>query len=146
MVNFAHIAGWCLAQLSTYSQPTEISKPDPRPIYDFFEKHGPVLYPAMGIFVVLAMVLTVLASLKDQEISGLEKAKMKQALLDHLRAGVGGSTAEELAQAIHLDRLKAARLLEEMQADGLLQSYVNTQRLTVWQLKGVPQKRFTPQN
>ena len=55
-----------------------------------------------------------------------------------------GMTAEALARAIGLEPFQTVKLLEEMQRDNILTSHTNTQRLTLWRLKGLPVKRVEP--
>ncbi|HLT31133.1 MAG TPA: hypothetical protein VK013_13925, partial [Myxococcaceae bacterium] len=78
-----------------------------------------------------------LSLMRRQDMDGKLKDKIKAELITELRLQVVGVTAEELARTVGLETFKTVRLLEEMQNDGVLISYNNTQRRQVWRLKGI---------
>ncbi len=75
--------------------------------------------------------------MKTQDLDGLQKAQFKREILIELRRDPLGYSVEALAKKIALEPLKLARLLEEMQGEGLVLSVTNTQRLTTWRIKGI---------
>lgn len=121
-------------------EPTPIVKPqdstDP-PYFEFLEKNSHIIYPALGILVLVIIAAGILQAWRTQDLDGLAKAELKREVVLELRRQMGGVTAEALARSVGLEPFRMVRLLEEMQKDGLLMSHTNTQRLTVWRLKGV---------
>ncbi len=104
---------------------------------EFLESNAHIIYPILAVLVLTLMVVGILQAWKAHDLDGLTKAEFKREIIHELRKDVGGQTAENLSRAIGLEPFKLAKLLEEMKRDGLVLSYTNTQRLQVWQLKGV---------
>ena len=89
------------------------------------------------MLVLVLLVAGILQAWKTQDLDGLQKAELKREIVVHLRQEIGGAPAEQLARQVGITSIKLVRLLEEMQNDGILSSHTNTQRLTIWRLKGV---------
>jgi hypothetical protein len=116
---------------------TAVTADDPG-IVELLERNSHLLYPALAILALVHIVAGVLQAWRSQDLAGLEKAELKREIILHLRRQLGGSASgEELSRAIGLEGFKTQTLLEEMQKDGVLAPYTNTQHLTVWRLKGV---------
>jgi DNA-binding IscR family transcriptional regulator len=45
-------------------------------------------------------------------------------------------TAEALSKKVGIPRLKLLKILEEMQADNILEARTDTRRVTTWKMKG----------
>lgn len=105
--------------------------------FEFLEKNSHIIYPALGVLVVVLLALGILQAWRSQDLDGLAKAEFKREIILEIRRQLGGVSAESLARTLGLETFKMLRILEEMQKDGLLQSHTNTQRLTVWQIKGI---------
>ena len=101
------------------------------------------LYPALAVLAVTLIVVGVLSAWRTEDLAGLKKAEFKREIILALRRTMAGMTAEELSRAVGLEPFKTVKLLEDMQRDNILISYTNTQRLTLWRLKGLPVKRVT---
>ncbi|MBX5484831.1 MAG: hypothetical protein IRZ16_23660 [Myxococcaceae bacterium] len=127
-------------QIDLPGQPPTPVKPasatDPGYI-EFLERNTHIIYPALGVLVVVLLAVGILQAWRTQDLDGLAKAEYKREIILEIRRQVGGVTAEALSRAIGLETFKLLRLLEEMQRDGLLVSHTNTQRLTVWRVKGI---------
>lgn len=128
--------------MSTYSPPTPWREmfpalPDLGQAYSWVDANRGVVYPALVGATILLIALAVLSQLRRQDMDGKLKNKVKGELIRELRIQVVGVTADELARTVGLEKFKTVRLLEEMQTDGILISYNNTQRRQVWKLRGV---------
>ena len=134
-------------QLQLPGQPAPLEQPpdatDPG-YFEFLEKNSHIIYPALGVLVLVLLAAGILQAWRSQDLDGLQKAELKREIMLELRKQLGGVTADALARAIGLETFKMLRILEEMQKDGLLQSHTNTQRLTVWHIKGVGEPRRSP--
>lgn len=111
--------------------------PDVSEIYPWVEANSRIIYPVLVLGTIGLIVLALLSLMRRQDMDGKLKDKIKAELITELRIQVVGVTAEELARTVGLETFKTVRLLEEMQADGMLISYNNTQRRQVWRLKGI---------
>jgi hypothetical protein len=99
------------------------------------------LYPALAVLAVTLIVVGVLSAWRTEDLAGLRKAELKREIILELRRQMVGMSADSLARAIGLEPLKTVKLLEEMQRDNIVISYTNTQRLTLWRLKGLPLRK-----
>ena len=111
--------------------------PDIAEIYPWIEANGRIIYPVLVLGTITLIILALLSLMRRQDMDGKLKDKIKAELITELRLQVVGVTAEELARTVGLETFKTVRLLEEMQNDGVLISYNNTQRRQVWRLKGI---------
>ncbi len=109
----------------------------PPPYIELLEQNSHIIYPALAVLVLVLLVAGILQAWKTQDLDGLQKAELKREIVVHLRQEIGGAPAEQLARQVGITSIKLVRLLEEMQNDGILSSHTNTQRLTIWRLKGV---------
>jgi len=82
------------------------------------------------------IALGVVQSWRGHEMSASRKADLKKEIVRELRKTGMGLPAEVIGRAIGLETFKTQRLLEEMQAAGLVVVYTNTERLSLWQLTG----------
>jgi len=105
--------------------------------FELLERNTHILYPALAVLAIGLLVAGVLQAWRSDSLAGVNKAEYKRAVIRELRMHLTGLPGETLSKAIGLDALKTARLLEEMQNEGILLSHTNTQRLTLWRLKGV---------
>lgn len=119
--------------------PPQASSPE---YFELLESNAHIIYPLLGFLVVLLLVAGILHAWRTQDLDGLAKAELKREILLELRRQVSGVTAERLSKVVGLEPFKLVKVLEEMQNDGLLNSHTNTQRLTVWQVKGAPPPVF----
>jgi hypothetical protein len=112
---------------------------------DVLEQNSHIIYPGLAVLAVGLVVLGVLSAWRSQEVAGLRKAELKREIILELRRQAVGMSGDAIARAIGLQPLAAMKLLEELQRDNILVSYTNTQRLTLYRLKGappVPSKKF----
>lgn len=105
--------------------------------FEQLERNSHIVYPALGVLVLVLVSLAILQAARAQEMDGAAKAAYKRRIVDELRRHPAGLQAPELASALGLDRSKLVRLLDQMQQEGVLQSHTTTQRHTVWRVKGV---------
>lgn len=128
--------------MSTYSPPTNWRElfpavPDLQTAYAWIEANRGVVYPVLVGGTILIIAMGILSQLRRQDMDGKLKDKIKAELIRELRLQLVGVTADELSRTVGLEKFKTVRLLEEMQTDGLLISYNNTQRRQVWKLRGL---------
>lgn len=131
---------WVLAQVAgmpdimTHQKHVGATSP---PYIELLEQNSHIIYPALAILVLVLIVAGILQAWKTQDLDGLQKAELKKEIVVHLRQEVGGAPAEQLARRVGVAPIKLMKVLEEMQKDNILSSHTNTDRLTIWRLKGV---------
>lgn len=122
-----------LILLAQYNRPESATSPA---YFEWLEKNSHIIYPALAILVLTLLVGGILQAWRTQDLDGLQKAELKREIVQQLRIETHGSPAEHIARKVGLEPIKLMKLLEEMQRDGLISSYVNTQRLTIWTMRG----------
>jgi hypothetical protein len=106
---------------------------------DFLEKNSGLLYPLIAGGAAVLILVGILAAWRGDGMSPTERLALKKEVVLELRRAGQGLSAEIIGKAVGLERFKAQKLLEEMADEGILLTYTNTQRLAVWQLKGMGQ-------
>lgn len=106
--------------------------------FELLEKNTHLVYPALAILVLVLLVAGILQAWRTQDLDGLQKAELKRTVILVLRRETHGARVETLAKEVGLTNLRLVKLLEELQTDGVVVSFTNTQRLTIWSLKGAP--------
>lgn len=105
------------------------------PYLEWLEQNTHIIYPILGIGTLVLLAAGIIQAWRSQDLDGLQKAEFKRQIILELRRDTFGVTAEILAKRIDLESLKTARLLEELQKEGLIISSTNTQRITTWRMK-----------
>jgi hypothetical protein len=123
-----------LADEPTYVKP--LSSTSPRYI-EVLEANTHLLYPAIAILVVALIAFGVIASWRTEDMDGIQKAEVKREVIRELRREMVGLTVEQLTRATNMPPLKLARILEDMQKAGILESRTDTRRITTYRLKGL---------
>lgn len=117
----------------------DYAKPDsalsPRYI-EVLEQNSHIIYPALAVLTLVIIAAGILQAWRTQDLDGLQKNEFKRAIVNELRRNISGMPGDQLAKAVGLDRLKTNRLLEQMQQEGLVVNHTNSQRLTVWRVRG----------
>ncbi|NVJ25737.1 MULTISPECIES: hypothetical protein [Myxococcus] len=123
-----------LAQIvPDYTRPVSSMSPK---YFEVLEQNSHIIYPLVAILTLVLIAAGVLQAWKTQDLDGLQKNEFKKAIVNELRRNITGLPGDVLAKAVGLDRLKTNRLLEQMQQDGMVVSHTNSQRLTVWRIRG----------
>ena len=121
--------------------PESYTKPsgalDPK-YFELLEQNTHIVYPALAILVLVLLVAGILQAWRSQDLDGLQKAELKREVILVLRRETHGAPVEALAKEVGLTNLSLVKLLEELLADGIVECFTNTQRLTIWSLKGIP--------
>lgn len=127
-------------QIQMPGEPPPIVKPqsaaDPGYL-EFLERNSHIIYPVLGVLVLVLIAAGILSAWKSQDLDGAAKAELKREVILELRKQMGGTTADHLARATGLEPFRMNNLLEEMQRDGILMSYTSTSNKRVWRMKGV---------
>ncbi|WP_163996380.1 winged helix-turn-helix domain-containing protein [Pyxidicoccus caerfyrddinensis] len=125
--------------LLTQQPAPDYAKPDSSlsPSYfEVLEQNSHIIYPAVAILTLVIIAAGILQAWRTQDLDGLQKNEFKRAIVNELRRNISGMPGDQLAKSVGLDRLKTNRLLEQMQQEGLVVSHTNSQRLTVWRIRG----------
>ncbi len=103
---------------------------------DVLEQNSHIVYPALGVLTLMLVLVGIFQSLKSQDMDGITKDQFKRAIIHELRSNLSGLPGEIIARAIGLDRLKTVRLLEQMQQEGMVTSYMSSNQLMLWRMRG----------
>lgn len=103
---------------------------------ELLERNSHIIYPVIAVVTLLLIAWGILSAWRTQDLDGLQKNEFKRAIINELRRQLSGMPGDLLGKTIGLDRLKTNRLLEEMQTEGLVMSHTNSERLTVWRVRG----------
>ncbi|QSQ28335.1 hypothetical protein JY651_31885 [Pyxidicoccus parkwayensis] len=116
-----------------YTRPDSSLSPS---YFEILEQNSHIIYPAVAVLTLVIIAAGILQAWRTQDLDGLQKNEFKKAIVNELRRNISGMPGDMLAKAVGLDRLKTNRLLEQMQQEGLVVSHTNSQRLTVWRIRG----------
>ncbi|WP_044889464.1 hypothetical protein [Myxococcus hansupus] len=116
-----------------YAKPVSSLSPK---YFELLEQNSHIIYPAIAILTLVLIAAGILQAWRTQDLDGLQKNEFKRAIVNELRRNISGMPGDLLAKSVGLDRLKTNRLLEQMQNEGLVVSHTNSQRLTVWRVRG----------
>lgn len=106
------------------------------PLMQFNDRFGFIVWPALALTVVGAIVWGTLKSASHKEIPGPERVRIKKEIIHELRRNLNGMTAEQIAQFVGHQRDPTHALLMEMTKDGMVRADVNTKGATVFKLPG----------
>lgn len=104
---------------------------------EFLESNQRVIYPAIAVVVLLVVAIAILQAWRSNDLDGVQKAELKREIIRELRKEVHGITADRLEKATGTKSFKLLKVLEEMQAEGILETRTDTRRITTWRLKGL---------
>lgn len=102
----------------------------------WLERHAAILYPILAVGTVALVALGFLTAWRSDELSGIVKVEYKREVIALLRREIGGLPVAAIARHLKLAERKTARLVEELQRDGILAGE-KRQGSTVWRLRGL---------
>lgn len=112
--------------------------------FDLLEQNSHIVYPGLAVLTLLILVAGIFQAWKSQDMDGLSKNEFKRAIVNELRRNLSGLPGDMIARAIGLDRLKTVRLLEQMQQEGMVNSYMSSNQMMMWRVRGAgPEKKET---
>ncbi|KFE61049.1 hypothetical protein [Hyalangium minutum] len=110
--------------------------------FDMLEQNSHIVYPALAGLTLLLVVVGIFQAWKSQDMDGLTKNEFKRAIVNELRRNLSGLPGDMIARAIGLDRLKTVKLLEQMQQEGMVNSYMSSSQMMMWRVRGAgPEKK-----
>jgi hypothetical protein len=117
-----------------YQVPVSATKPR---YIEALEENTQLVYPAIAVLVLLLIALGVISAWRSEDMDGIQKAEVKREIIRELRREIHGITVDRLAKLVKMPSFKVAKLLGEMEAQGIAESRTDTRRLTTWRLKGL---------
>lgn len=110
--------------------------------FDMLEQNSHIVYPALAGLTLLLVVVGIFQAWKSQDMDGLTKNEFKRAIVNELRRNLSGLPGDMIARAVGLDRLKTVKLLEQMQQEGMVSSYMSSSQMMLWRVRGAgPEKK-----
>jgi len=104
---------------------------------EFLENNSHILYPLIAVVVVALIAFGVISAWRTEDMDGLQKAELKREIIRELRREIWGMTAESIAKNVGIERMKLLKILEEMQADNIVEARTDTRHVTTWKMKGL---------
>ncbi|MFL5344944.1 MAG: hypothetical protein ACJ8AT_09120 [Hyalangium sp.] len=110
--------------------------------FDMLEQNSHIVYPGLAVLTLLLVLVGIFQAWKSQDMDGLTKNEFKRAIVNELRRNLSGLPGDMIARAVGLDRLKTVRLLEQMQQEGMVNSYMSSNQMMMWRIRGAgPEKK-----
>lgn len=109
--------------------------------FELLEQNSHIVYPALGLLALGLVVIGIIQAWRSQDMDGLTKNEFKRAIVNELRSNLSGLPGDVLARAIGLERLKTMKLLEQMQQEGMISSYMSSNRMMMWRVRGTGNDR-----
>jgi hypothetical protein len=110
--------------------------------FDLLEQNSHIVYPSLAALTLLLVVVGIFQAWKTQDMDGLTKNEFKRAIVNELRRNLSGLPGDMIARAVGLDRLKTVKLLEQMQQEGMVNSYMSSNQMMMWRVRGAgPEKK-----
>ena len=116
-----------------YYKPTTSMSPT---YLELLEQNSHIIYPALGILTAVLLVAGIFQAWRSQDMDGLTKNEFKRAIVNELRRNLSGLPGDIIARAVGLDRLKTMKLLEQMQQEGMVNSYMSSNQMMMWRVRG----------
>lgn len=104
---------------------------------ELLENNTHIIYPLIAVVVVAIIAFGVITAWRTEDMDGLQKAELKREIIRELRREIWGMTADALSKNVGIPRLKLLKVLEEMQADNILEARTDTSHVTTWKMKGL---------
>ncbi len=96
------------------------SDPGPRMLWEWIERHASFVYPAIAILIVGLIVGALLASWKADDVTAEKRGELKMRIMQIMRRRISGVAADTIAAELQIDLMLAARLLTELDQEGLV--------------------------
>lgn len=94
--------------------------PEAAQLWQWIEEHGAIVYPAMALVIIGLIAGALFASWRADELEGERKGELKMKILQVMRRRISGVSAEQIAAELQIDILVAAKLLSELDAEGVV--------------------------
>lgn len=94
--------------------------PEAAQLWTWIEEHGSIVYPAMALVIIGLIAGALFASWRADELEGERKGELKMKILQVMRRRISGVSAEQIAAELQIDVLVAAKLLGELDNEGVV--------------------------
>ena len=118
-----------LATLAILAQDSSVS-------LEFLERNRHIIYPAVGVLVIILLGASVLSAWRTPKVAGAEKARLKGEVIRAMRQNIGWITAAELAKILEIETHTMATILDEMKAEDVVVT-ATMKSLVNYRLRGV---------
>jgi hypothetical protein len=92
----------------------------PQQLWEWIEAHSGLVYPAIALCILGLIIGAALAFFRSDEMDAEKAGKLKREIMLLLRRRVSGVGVDQVAAELQVDRLVAARLLTELEQEGLV--------------------------
>lgn len=91
-------------------------------LWEWIEDNGAIVYPAIALAIVGLIAGALLSSWRADELNAEQRGQLKMKILQIMRRRLSGVSPEMVAAELQLDVIIAARLLGELEEEGVLAS------------------------
>lgn len=106
-------------------------------LWEWIEANGAIVYPALALAIIGLIVAALLATWRSEEMSAEQRGRLKLEILQIVRRRISGVSAEAVAAELQVDLMLAARLLGELDEEGLVSSSrTGAQTPAMYRLRG----------
>lgn len=92
----------------------------PQQLWEWIEAHSELVYPAVALCILGLIVGAALAFFRSNEFGAEKAGQLKREIMLLLRRRVSGVGVDQVAAELQVDRMVAARLLTELEQEGLI--------------------------
>lgn len=96
--------------------------PEAAKLWQWIEGNGAIVYPAVALVIIGLIAGALFASWRADEIQSERKGEIKMKILQVMRRRLSGVSAEQVAAELQVDVLVAAKLLGELDQEGVVAS------------------------
>jgi hypothetical protein len=121
------------------SQPAPQAPVTPSPGYfELLERNTHIIYPVLLLLALTVIGLAMLQAYRSRQgVDPKLKTELKREIIFELRRQVAGASTDDLAEHLNIPRAYTAKLLSEMEEDGVLVAHASARHGNVWRVKGV---------
>lgn len=94
----------------------------PHRLWEWIEAHANVVYPLIAIAIIGLIAGAAMAAMKGSDINAERAGHLKREIMLLIRRRISGVSAEQVAAEIQIDLMLAARLLQELEQEGMVSS------------------------
>lgn len=98
-------------------------------LWEWIEAHGTVVYPIIALMVIGLIAGAMISSARANSVTSEQRGLLKMQIMGVMRRRISGVSAEQVSNDLRIDVLLAAKLLAELESEGMLSSVSDFDKL-----------------
>jgi hypothetical protein len=91
-------------------------------LWEWIEQNASIVYPAVALGIIALIIGGLFASWRGEDLDAAQKIELKSKIIQLVRRRVSGVSADMVAAELQLDLHVAAKLLQDLEEEGLVSS------------------------